>query len=147
MVSSVKRIEVKIPPGVSDGSRVRIAGKGEPGYSGGVSGDLYLLVSVKPHRLFERRGDDLYVEVPVPLTVAVLGGEVTVPSLKGKLALKIPPETQNGRIFRLANQGMPHLGNSSHGDLLAKVSVTLPTKLTEEEKQLFEQLSRLRPSN
>jgi len=147
MVSSVKRLEVKIPPGVKNGSRVRIAGKGGPGYAGGASGDLYLVVSVKPHRLFERRGDDLHVEAPVPLTVAVLGGEVMVPSLKGKLALKIPPETQNGRAFRLTDQGMPHLGDSSHGDLVAKVSVVLPTKLSEEEKKLFEQLSQLRPGS
>jgi len=143
----VKRLEVKIPPGVKDGSRVRIAGKGGPGYAGGASGDLHLLVSVRPHRLFERRGDDLYVEVPVPLTVAVLGGEVMVPSLKGKLALKVPPGTQNGRTFRLTDQGMPHLGDSTHGDLLAKVSVVLPTKLSEEERKLFEQLSQLRPSS
>jgi len=141
----LKRLEVKIPPGVKDGSRVRIAGKGEPGYDGGNSGDLYLVTSVKPHRVFERKGDDLHVEVTVPLTVAVLGGEVQVPTLKGKLALKIPPETQNERTFRLAGQGMPHLGNSSRGDLLAKVKVVLPTKLSAEEKKLFEQLSQLRP--
>jgi len=147
VVSGVKRLEVKIPAGVKDGSRVRVAGKGEPGYAGGASGDLYLVVSVKPHRLFERKGDDLYVEVAVPLTVAMLGGEVFVPSLKGKLALKVPPETQNGRPFRLAGKGMPHLGDSSHGDLLAKVSVVLPTKLSEEEKKLFERLGQLRSSS
>ena len=147
VISAVKRLEVKIPSGVKDGSRVRVAGKGEPGYAGGANGDLYLVTSVKPHRLFERKGDNLYVEVAVSLTVAVLGGEVLVPSLKGKLALKIPPETQNGRAFRLAGRGMPHLGNSSRGDLLAKVSVVLPTKLSEEEKKLFEQLSQLRPSS
>lgn len=147
VVSGVKRLEVKIPSGVKNGSRVRVAGKGEPGYAGGASGDLYLVVSVKPHRLFERKGDDLYVEVAVPLAVAVLGGEVFVPSLKGELALKVPPETQNGRAFRLAGRGMPHLGNSSHGDLLAKVSVVLPTKLSEEEKKLFERLGQLRPSS
>jgi len=147
VVSAVKRLEVKIPSGVQDGSRVRIAGKGKPGYGGGASGDLYLVVSVKPHRRFERRGDDLYEEVAIPLTVAVLGGEVQVPTLKGKLALKIPPETQNGRAFRLAGQGMPHLGNSTYGDLLAKVSVVLPTKLSGEEKKLFEQLGQLRPNS
>ncbi len=147
VVSAVKHLEVRIPPGVKDRSRVRIAGKGKQGYGGGASGDLYLVVSVKPHRRFERRGDDLYEEVAVPLTVAVLGGEVQVPTLKGKLALKIPPETQNGRAFRLAGQGMPHLGNSSHGDLLAKVSVILPTKLSEEEKRLFERLSQLRSNS
>ncbi len=146
VVARLKRLEGKIPPGVKDGSRVRIAGKGEPGHIGGSSGDLYLVISVKPHQLFERKGDDLYVEVAVPLTVVVLGGEVQVPALKGNLALKIPPETQTGRTFRLAGQGMPHLGNSSRGDLLAKVSVLLPTKLTAEEKKLFEQFSRLRPN-
>ena len=143
----LRQLEVKIPPGVKDGSRVRMAGKGEPGYAGGSSGDLYLVTSVKPHRLFERKGDDLYVEVPIPLTIAVLGGEVQVPSLKGKLALKIPPETQNGRAFRLAGQGMPHLSNSSRGDLLARVKVVLPTGLSAEEKKLFEQLDQLRPGS
>jgi molecular chaperone DnaJ len=143
-VAGMKRIEVKIPAGVKDGSRVRVAGKGEQGYVGGKSGDLYLVTSVKPNRLFERKGDDLYVDVSVPLTVAILGGEVQVPTLKGKLALKIPPETQNGRSFRLKGQGMPHLSNSSRGDLMAKVKVNLPEKLTAEEKKLFEQLSKLR---
>jgi len=145
VVSHVKRIEVKIPPGVKDGSRVRIAGKGGQGY-GGARGDLYLVISVKPHPLFQRKGDDLHVEVAVPLTVAMLGGEAQVATPKGKLALKIPPETQNGRIFRLAGQGMPHLGNSSRGDLLAKVNVVLPTELSEKEKELFKQLSQLRPN-
>ncbi|MDD5081975.1 MAG: DnaJ C-terminal domain-containing protein [Dehalococcoidales bacterium] len=143
-VADIKRLEVKIPSGVRDGSRVRVAGKGEPGQAGGPGGDLYLLVSVKPHSQFEQRGDDLYTEIAVPLTVAVLGGETHVPSLKGKLALKIPPETQNGRIFRLAGQGMPRLGDSTYGDLLARVNVLLPTKLTEEEKKLFERLSQMR---
>jgi len=147
MVSTVKRLEVKIPSGVRDRSRVRIAGKGGTGYAGGAGGDLYLVVSVKRHHLFERKGDNLYVEVPVPLTIAVLGGEVMMPSLKGKLALKVPPETQNGRTFRLNGKGMPHLGNSSHGDLLAKVNVVLPTKLSDEEKGLFQRLNELRPNS
>ncbi|GAH57822.1 unnamed protein product, partial [marine sediment metagenome] len=146
VVSRVKRLEVKIPPGVREGSRVRIAGKGGQGY-GGARGDLYLVISVKPHRRFERRGDNLYVEVAVPLTVAVLGGEVQVSTLKGKLALKIPPETQNGRTFRMSGQGVPHLGDSSRGDLLAKVNVVLPTKLSAEEKKLFEQFRQLRPNS
>ena len=134
-----KRLEVKVPPGVRTGSRVRLAGKGAQG------GDLYLVVLVKPHPVFERRGDDLHVGVSVPLVVAMLGGEVKVPTLKGKVALKIPPETQNGRTFRLAGQGMPHLGNSSRGDLLAKVKVVLPAKLSAKEKELFKQLDELRP--
>jgi molecular chaperone DnaJ len=147
VVPTVKRLEVKIPSGVKTGSRVRVAGKGEPGSAGGASGDLYLVTSTKPHRLFERKGDDLHVEVAVPLTVAMLGGEILIPTLKGKLALKVPPETQNGRAFRLAGQGMPHLGDSARGDLLAKVNVVLPTKLSEEEKKLFERLGQLRPAS
>ncbi len=143
-VPRMKRLEVKIPAGVKTGSRVRVAGKGTPGYNGGASGDLYLIVSVRPHRQFERRNDDLYVEVPVPLMVAVLGGEVQVPTMKGKLALKIPPGTQNGRSFRLAGQGIPHLGNSSRGDIFAKVNVVLPTKLSDKEMELFQQLGELR---
>ncbi|MFC1950404.1 DnaJ C-terminal domain-containing protein [Chloroflexota bacterium] len=145
ITSSVERLEGKIPPGVKDGSRVRIASKGKQGYSK-TRGDLYLVISVKAHRLFERRGDNLYSEVAVPLTVAVLGGEIQVPTLKGKkLALKIPPETQSGRTFHLTGQGMPHLGNSSRGDLLAKVKVVLPTNLSPQEKELFKQISQLRP--
>lgn len=144
MVSQQKRIEVKIPAGVNSGSRVRIAGKGGEGYGGGPSGDLYLIIQVKPHPLFERQGDDVHTEVAVPLTVAVLGGEVEVPTLKGKVALKVPPETQNGRVFRLGGKGMPRLGDSSHGDLFARVKVALPTNLSAEEKELFKQLSQLR---
>ena len=145
-VPRIKRLEVKIPPGVDNGSRVRIAGKGQPSYSGGTSGDLYLVISVRPHPTLERRGDNLHVDIPVPLAVAMLGGEAQVPTPRGKLALKIPPETQNGRVFRLAGQGIPHLGKATRGDLLAKVNVVLPTKLSEKEKALFRQLSEIRPT-
>ena len=134
-----RRLEVKVPAGVRNGSKVRIAGQGNPGY-GGVRGDLYLVVKVLPHKVFERKGDDLHVEVSVPLVAAMLGGEVQLPTLKGKLALKIPPETENGKVFRLAGQGMPHLGDSARGALFAKVNVVLPKKLTQQEKRFFEQL-------
>jgi molecular chaperone DnaJ len=143
VVAATKRIEVKIPAGVKTGSRVRIAGKGGEGY-GGTKGDLYLIVTVKPHPIFERQGDDLYTNVDVPLTTAVLGGEVKVATLKGKLELKIPPETQNGRTFRLTGQGMPHLGKTSKGNLKARVKVVLPTELSPEEKELFQKLNQLR---
>ncbi|MCL0069191.1 DnaJ domain-containing protein [Dehalococcoidia bacterium] len=134
-----RRLEVKIPPGVNDGSRIRVAaGDGEQGR------DIYLVISVKPHQHFERKGNDLHVEVPVPLTDTILGSEIEVPTPKGKLALKIPPETQNGKVFRLARQGMPHLGNSGKGDLFARVRVVLPTNLTEREKDLFKELRSLR---
>jgi len=113
---------------------------------GGASGDLYLRISVTPHATFDRQGDDLQVKIDVPLTVSVLGGEVQVPTPKGKLSLKVPPETQNGRVFRLKGQGMPHLGGSTRGDILARVNIVLPTKLSPREKELFQQLSELRPA-
>lgn len=144
-IARVKRIEVKIPPGVDNGSRVRIAGQGQPGFAGGPGGDLYLVVTVRQHPIFERQGDNLHVEVPVPLTAALLGGEVQVPTLKGKLAMTIPPETQNGRAFRLAGQGMPRLGDpAKRGDMMVKVNVVLPTRLSAREKELFKQLQELR---
>ncbi len=140
------RLEVKVPPGVKDGSRVKVTGKGELGPGGGPRGDLYLAITVMPHATFEQKGDDLYVDVPVPLADAILGGEVSVPSPKGnQLALTIPPETQNGRVFRLKQQGMPKMGENSKGDLFAKVKVILPEKLTPREKELFQELKKLRP--
>ncbi len=144
-VASVERLEVKVPPGVKTGSRVRIAGKGGQGHGGGPRGNLYLKVTVKPHKLVERKGDDLLATVGVPLTVAGLGGEIKVPTLTGRLALTIPAETENGKAFRLGKQGMPRLGGSGRGDLIAKVSVELPQKLSAEEKELFKKLSQLRP--
>jgi len=141
-----KRLEVKIPAGVRDGSRIRIAGEGVSGRAGGKKGDLYLVAKVLPHKLFERRGDDLYTEVSVPLATVMLGGEVSLPTLNGNLSLKIPPETQNGRVFRMAGKGMPQLGNSKYGNMFAKVKVVLPTNLTGEEKKLFERLRSLRPT-
>jgi DnaJ-class molecular chaperone len=138
-----KRIEVKIPSGVQESSRVRIAGKGQPGINGGPNGDLYLIVSVRPHEHFERKGDDLYSEVPVRLIDAVLGGEVEVPTMRGRVMLNIPPETQNGRTFRLAGLGVPHLNSSGKGDLYAKVRVLLPVHLSDRQKKLYEELRDL----
>jgi len=127
-----RRLEVKIPPGVHTGSKVRVAG--------GPRGDLYLAVSVRPHPQFERRGDDLHMEVQVSLTQAVLGGEVEVPTLDGRVMLKIPTLTQNGKVFRLASKGMPRLQSNGKGDLFARVSIKLPEKLSEKERKLFEEL-------
>jgi molecular chaperone DnaJ len=143
-VAGVKRLEVKIPAGVTTGSRVKVTGKGQPSFGGGPAGDLYLVVKVRSHPTFERRGDNLHVTIDVPLTTAVLGGTIQVPTLKGKLELKIPAETQNGRTFKLGGQGMPHLGKDQKGDLLVKVNVVLPDKLSEKEKELFRQLQELR---
>ncbi|MBI2859958.1 MAG: DnaJ domain-containing protein [Chloroflexi bacterium] len=138
----MERLEVKIPAGVTTGSRVRIAGKGTRG--NGAPGDLYLVVTLRPHPVFERHGANLHVSVPLPLTVAVLGGEAEVPTPGGKLMLKVPPETQNGSIFRLAGRGMPHPGSPSRGDILARVNVVLPTGLSQQERELFQQLAGLR---
>ena len=141
----IRTVEVKIPAGATEGLRVRIAGKGEPGLGGAAAGDLYLIVSVKPHPLFERDGDDLRVKVATPLYTALLGGEVMVPTPKGsQLALKVPPETANGQRIRLAGQGMPHLNGSGRGDLFAEVTVQLPKNLTSREKDLFAELARAR---
>jgi DnaJ-class molecular chaperone len=139
-----RRLEVKIPAGVRDGSRIRITGEGSPDRAGGNKGDLYLVVKVLPHKLFERKGDDLYTEISVPLAIAILGGEVGLPTLNGNLSLKIPPETQNGKVFRMAGKGMPVLSNTNYGNMFAKVKVVLPTNLTEEENKLFEKLRSLR---
>ena len=122
------------------GSKVRVAGEGDFGSSGGTRGDLFLALPCGRIALYERKGDDLYSEITVPLTLAVLGGEVEVPTLKGKVSLRIPPETQNGRVFRLAGRGMPRVKGSGAWDQYAKVKVVLPTGLTPQEKELFEQL-------
>jgi DnaJ-class molecular chaperone len=144
-VLRTKQLEVKIPPGVRTGSRIRMAGQGGPG-SGGAAGDLYLVITVKPHPFFERQGDNLVTSVTVPLLNAVLGGVVHVPTPRGtRLELKISPETQNGQLLKLTGQGMPHLDKAGKGDLLVRVSVQLPTKLSEAEKDLFQQLKNLRP--
>jgi curved DNA-binding protein len=145
----VRRLEAKIPAGVQEGSRVRLAGQGGPGAGRGPSGDIYLVVHVSLHHLFERKGDDLYLKLSVPLTTAILGGEVSVPTLSGKeVMLRIPPETQNGRLFRLRGKGMPKLETpQQHGDLLAEVKVLLPQDLSEKERKLFEELAGLRPAD
>jgi len=137
-----RRLEVKIPAGAKDGTRVRLAREGADGMGGGPRGDLHVVVKVRPHPRFERRRDDLITEVPVPLDDAVLGGEVQVETIAGKkIALTIPPLTQNGRTIRLAGLGMPKLDKKkTEGDLLARVKVVLPEDITDRERELFEQL-------
>lgn len=140
-----KRLQVKIPAGVDNGSKIRVAGEGQPGIGGGARGDLYLVISVKPDATFERKGDDLHVDVPVELVKAMLGGEVAVPTPDGrKLLLTIPMETQNDRQFRLTGKGMPRLREEGSGNLYAHVKVVLPTHLSAEERDLFEKLARTR---
>ena len=137
-----KRIEVSIPPGVDTGSRIKISGQGDPSPSG-PAGDLYLLISVADDTRFDRRSDDLLVDVPVPITTAALGGETTIATMTGQIALKIPAGTQSGRVFRLGGQGMPRFKRAGRGDLLATVQLRLPTRLTNAQRDLFRQLQQL----
>ncbi len=140
-----RRLEVKVPAGVSNGSRIRIAGQGAPGVLGGVAGDFYLNVRITPSPLFSVEGNDLRVKVSLKLTTALLGGEVDVPTPKGSsLALKVPPETQDGRVFRLRGQGMPKPEQlTERGDLFAEVHIQIPVKLTARQRELIEEFSEL----
>jgi curved DNA-binding protein len=139
-----RRLVVKIPPGVRDGQRIRLSGQGQQGRGGGAAGDLYLVVRVKEHPFFRRDGDNIRAQLPVSLSEALLGAEVSVPTLKGRVRLRIPPETQNGRVIRLAGQGMPRLGDSGHGDMLVEVKVVLPQKLSDDERELVRKLTAAR---
>jgi len=135
-----RRLEVKIPPGVDTGSKVRIAGEGNATFNG-QRGDLYLVISVRANDRYERKGDDLYTDVEVPLTTPVLGGEAEVQGIGKKVALRLPPGTQNGQTFRLAGLGMPKLGSPDRrGDLYARVKVRLPKEPNDAQRHLFEQL-------
>lgn len=140
-----RTVDVRIPAGVGDGSRVRVAGEGEPGTAGAQSGDLYLRIRLTPHPTFERKGKDLYTRVAVPLTTAVLGGEADVQTLAGKsLRLKVPPTTQSGQVFRLKGHGMPSVNRPTEsGDLYATADVQLPRELTPEQREHFDALMKL----
>lgn len=144
-----RRIEVDIPPGVTDGSRVRVAGQGNPGQAGGPPGDLYLVVSVTPDSRFEQRGRDLYTKVQAPLSTMLLGGEARVPTPDGRsLYLTIPSPTQDGRSFRLRGKGMPGLNQpDQRGDLYAEVHARLPEQITPRLRELAEELARLESGN
>ena len=140
-----RTVDVRIPAGVDDGSRVRVSGEGEQGSGGGGAGDLYLRIHLVPHPVFERKGRDLYVKVPVPVPTGVLGGQAEVQTISGKPArLKIPPLTQNGQVFRLKGYGMPAVGKADEkGDLYARVEAHLPTRLSTEERSHWEALAKL----
>lgn len=131
-------VKVRIPAGVTTGSKLRSAGKGEAGQMGGQAGDLYIVIHVQEHELFERHNDDLFCEVPIKFTLAALGGSISVPTLFGKGSLKIPTGTQTGTTFRLRGQGIPNLRGSGKGDLLIRVQVEVPTKLNADQKAKLE---------
>jgi molecular chaperone DnaJ len=137
-----RRYTVKIPAGVKDGTRIRLKGKGEAGFSGGEAGDLFVVTRVQPSRLYERRGDDLILELPVTFTEAALGATVEVPTPDGSVSLKVKPGTQDGTLLRVKGKGAPKLKGSGRGDVLARVKVSVPKRLKKRERELLEELQR-----
>lgn len=142
-VMKTTKLNVRIPAGVDNGSRLRSTGNGEAGVAGGATGDLYIVISVKEHELFERQSDDLFCEIPIKFTLATLGGTIEVPTLFGKASLKIPVGTQSGTTFRLRDKGMPSLRGGHQGDQLVRVHVEVPQSLTPEQRKILEDFARV----
>jgi molecular chaperone DnaJ len=142
-VKQHKTLSVKIPAGVDEGDRIRLSGEGEAGVNGGPPGDLYVQLHLKPHAVFQRDHDDLHCEMPVSFTVAALGGEIEIPTLSGSARIKIPSETQSGKIFRLRGKGIKGVRSHAHGDLLCHVVVETPVHLTERQKELLRELESI----
>lgn len=137
------KLKITIPAGIDEGQQVRMAGKGEPGKNGGPPGDLFVLVRVKPHEFFKREGDNIYCELPLTFAQAALGDEIEVPTVHGKVKLKIPAGTQSGRIFRLRDKGVPNVHGRGYGDQHIQVKVVTPTKLTERQKELLREFNEI----
>jgi molecular chaperone DnaJ len=142
-VEEPSRIKLKIPAGITDGSRLRSSQNGEAGIRGGPPGDLYVVVHVKEHKIFQRDEDNLYCEVPIAFSVAALGGEVPVPTLEGKAHVKVPAGTQSGQIFKLRGKGVQNVNGRERGDLLARVIVEVPTRLNSEQRQKLQEFADL----
>ncbi|MDP0500322.1 MAG: molecular chaperone DnaJ [Verrucomicrobiota bacterium JB022] len=140
-----RKVKLRIPAGIDTGQRLRSTGNGEAGMMGGPAGDLYVVIQVKPHSVFERQGDDLYCDVPIKFTLAALGGQIEVPTLSnesGMVALKIPAGTQSGTVFKLRDRGMPHLRGGGHGDQYVRVHIEVPKKLSTEQRKHLEAFAR-----
>jgi molecular chaperone DnaJ len=137
------KLNVRIPPGVDTGSRLRSSGNGEAGVAGGNSGDLYIVIAVKEHELFERQGEDLFCEIPIKFTLASLGGSIEVPTLFGKASLKLPAGTQSGTTFRLRGKGMPSLRGAAQGDQLVRVHVEVPQSLSADQRRILEEFAKI----
>lgn len=141
-VQKNKTLQVKIPKGVEEGTRIRLSGEGEAGDRGAPAGDLYIFLSIKPHQLFKRDGDMLYCQVPIPMTTATLGGQIEVPTIEGKRArIKVPDGTQSGRQFRLRGKGMPELNGGFVGDMIIETLVETPVNLTKKQRELMEEFA------
>ncbi|MCR3755227.1 MAG: chaperone protein DnaJ [Candidatus Westeberhardia cardiocondylae] len=139
-VETLKTLSIKIPEGVDDGDRIRLSGKGEAGKNGVQNGDLYIQIKIKKHNIFARENNDLYCEVPINFAMAALGGEIEVPTLNGKVGLKIPSETQSGKLLRIRGKGVKSIRNGKQGDLLCRIIVETPVNLNEKQRQLLKKL-------
>lgn len=146
-VKKNKKLKVKIPAGVDNGSRLRVAGEGEAGVKGGPSGDLYVYLYVKPHKFFERDGTTVYCEVPINIVQATLGDEIKVPTLDGQVVMKVPEGTQPGKVLRLKGKGIPSLRNSTRGDQLVRIKVVVPQKLNEKQKDALRKFAEISKDN
>ena len=146
-VKQHKTLSVKIPAGVDEGDRIRLAGEGEHGVNGGPPGDLYVQIHLKAHPVFQRDHNDLHCEMPISFTTAALGGEIQIPTLDGAASIKIPPETQSGRAFRLRGKGIKGVRSHTHGDLMCHVVVETPVNLTERQKELLRELEETSKDN
>lgn len=142
-VEKASRIKLKIPAGITDGSRLRSSRNGEAGIRGGPQGDLYVVVHIQEHKIFQREEDNLYCEVPIPFTLATLGGEVPVPTLEGKANLKVPAGTQSAQMFKLRGKGIVHVNGHERGDLLVRVLVEVPTRLNAEQRAKLQEFAEL----
>lgn len=140
LVKATRKLRVKIPKGVDDGTRIRLPGEGAPGTRGGSNGNLYVFITVKPHKIFQRYEDDILLELPINIAQAVLGADVEAPTLDGPKVMKIPAGTQPGKVLRLRGLGVPHLRRNGRGDMLVTINVRIPAELTAEQRDLFEQL-------
>lgn len=140
--NELTKITIQIPPGSKDGTNLRLSGKGEAGMNGGTSGDLYVVLNVKEHDIFERHGDDIFIETKINFTTAALGGEIEVPTLEGKASLKIPSGSQPGTTFRMKGKGITHLRGFGKGDQMIKINIEVPTKLSKRQKELLEEFDK-----
>ncbi|MGB0515211.1 MAG: DnaJ C-terminal domain-containing protein, partial [Wenzhouxiangellaceae bacterium] len=139
-VRETRTLQVKVPAGVDDGDRIRLSGEGGAGLQGGMAGDLYVDIQVRPHKIFKREGDHLHAEIPIPITTAMLGGQIKVPTLDGSVMVKIPEGTQTGKTFRLKNKGVQSVRSHRPGDLMVQVAVETPVNLTRRQKELLREL-------
>jgi molecular chaperone DnaJ len=146
-VRRTETFDVRIPPGVDTGSRVRVPAKGNAGLRGGPPGDLFIITEVEPHPLFERKGDNLYIKVPITVTEAALGAKVEVPTIDGPTTIKIPPGTQSGQRLRLREKGAPSLRGNLRGDQFVEVQVVVPRVADERTKEILRELARLNPQD